>query len=120
MALIKYDDWKYATGEGWASLINEAIDLVNKFNNEHPNLEYPVHIVDIKEKWGILQIDLDFYYDNLDEQIIDICLRSRNVCEYCGTTENVKTSSIHGYMQTLCPKCKNDQEQHLKKLTNNY
>lgn len=110
MAVIKYDDWKYATGEGWIPLINEAIDLVNKFNEENPNLEFPVHIVDVKEKWGILQIDLDFYYKDLEEQILRICLRSRNICEYCGETKDVKTLSIRGWAKTLCPKCKEDEE----------
>ena len=110
MGIIQYDDWKYATGEGWVPLINEAIDLVNKFNEEHPNNEYPVEIVNVKEKWGILQIDLNFYYKNLHEKIIDICLRSRNICEYCGTSENVKTTEIRGWIKTLCQKCKEDDE----------
>jgi len=110
MDVIQYNDWKYATGKGWIPLINEAIDLVNKFNEEHPNNEYPVEIIDIKEKWGILQIDLNFYYKNLHEKIIDICLRSRNICEYCGTSENVKTTEIRGWTKTLCQKCKKEYE----------
>ena len=118
MDIIKYDDWKYATGEGWIPLINEAIDLVNKFNEDHPNFEFPVHIVDVKEKWGILQIDLDFYYKDLQEQILRICLRSRNICEYCGEIKDVKTVSIRGWLKTLCPKCIKEEDKEYDKFIN--
>lgn len=112
---IEYDDWKYSVGEGWIPLVNEAINLVNKFNEEHPNNEYPINIFDVKEKWGILQIDLDFYDENLHEQIIRICLRSRYICEECGTKENVTTESNFGWVKTLCKKCRNEYiEQHKK------
>ena len=110
MDVISYDDWKYSVGDGWTPLVKEAIDLINKFNEDHSNNEFPANIVDIKEKWGILQIDLNFYYKDLQEQIIRICLRSRNICEYCGTIKDVKTTSIRGWAKTLCPKCIKEEE----------
>ena len=118
MAVIKYDDWKHSVDDGWTTLVKEAIDLVNKFNEENPNREFPVKIVDIKEKWGILQIDLNFYYKDLQEQILKICLRSRYICEYCGTTNEVKTAKIHGWLKTLCPKCIKEEEKEYDKFIN--
>lgn len=119
MVVIKYDDWKHSVGDGWTTLVKEAIDLVNKFNEKNPNREFPAKIVDIKEKWGILQIDLNFYYKDLQEQILKICLRSRHICEYCGTTNEVKTTKIRGWLKTLCPKCIKEEEKEYDKFINN-
>lgn len=123
MAVIKYDEWEYSVGKGWMPLVKEAIDLVNKFNEDHPNNEFPINIFDVKEKWGILQIDLDFYDKDLEEQIIRICLRSRYICEECGAKENVTTEANFGWVRTLCKNCRNEYiKQHkkfFKKLNDN-
>lgn len=119
MAVIKYDEWEYSVGKGWMPLVKEAIDLVNKFNKDHPNNEFPISIFDVKEKWGILQIYLNFYDKNLLEQIIRISLRSRYICEECGAKENVTTESNFGYIKTLCKKCRDEYiEQHKNFLRN--
>lgn len=114
--LIEYKDWKHSVGEGWTDLVHEVIDVINEFNKEHPDNEFPIHIIDIKEKWGILQIDLDFYYKEVEERITQICLKSRHICEECGNSENTYTKDYHGWLKTLCPECGKKELDRIKKL----
>ena len=49
----------YECGEGWFPLIEEAQAIVDQYNKDHPNLEYPIEFTQIKEKWGYLNLYLN-------------------------------------------------------------
>ena len=50
----------YECGEGWFPLIEEAQAIVDQYNKDHPNLEYPIEFTQIKEKWGYLNLYLTY------------------------------------------------------------
>ena len=100
----------YACGKGWEPLILRVETLVNKYNLEHPDIELPIEIFDIKEKWGLLDITLFGEYNKeLWKQISNICKESEYICEFCGTKENVERKDTHGWIMTLCDKCRKEE-----------
>ena len=104
----------YACGDGWLPLIREAEAIVDKWNDEHPDAvlnfmsyctDEKLELVDVKEKWGLLRLSCNFYPDDIYSKMRLLENRSKDICEYCGSTENVTTQRIRGWYKTLCPKC---------------
>lgn len=90
--IIKYNDiW----------LENEVIDMFKHATNQA--LVEDFKIVQIKEKFGGLR----FYIDGGDEQIhawISFAeSMSYDICEECGTNQNIGTTS--GWIRTICGDC---------------
>ena len=112
-------DIYYECGDGWIALIENAKTLVSKYNLEHPELETPLEFVQIKEKFGGLCLYLNFYVPEIDHKIKELEDKSYNICEYCGSSENVKTEPIYGWIITLCDKCRNEFIKKYKKEANN-
>lgn len=94
----------YECGEGWFPLIEEAQSIVDQYNKDHPNLEYPIEFTQIKEKWGYLNLYLNYYTDDLHDKMLEISNKSRSICEMCG--KPAKSFSKHGWIYTLCDECK--------------
>ena len=94
----------YECGEGWFPLIEEAQAIVDQYNKDHPNLEYSIEFTQIKEKWGYLNLYLNYYADDLHDKILEISNKSRSICEMCG--KPAKSFSKHGWIYTLCDECK--------------
>lgn len=63
-------------------------------------------ITDIKIKFGQLRI-----YGNFTEEIYklidDAALKCSTICEDCGSTDNVNSTQVNGWITILCEKCKN-------------
>lgn len=82
--------------------INRYIN--NNFKKETYNKFEPIKITQIKEKFGGLR----FYYDGGDDMIGGMVWlaesMSLNICEQCGSTENVKQRG-HNWIYTACNKC---------------
>lgn len=93
--------------DGWRSLVNKAIDIIKKYNDEHKSDEdfIPVEFTQIKEKRGILCLYLNYYPNELEDKIHNIEQESLTICEYCGSTKNVKSREIHGWIYTYCDDC---------------
>ena len=99
----------YECGDGWIPLIEEAKTIVSKYNLKHPNLEFPLEFVQIKEKWGLLCFNLNQYIPEINGRIKAIEGKSAHVCENCGTKENVTREHTHGWIMTLCNKCRKEE-----------
>ena len=102
----------YACGDGWLPLIREAEAIVDKWNDEHPDIvlnlcgtDEKLELVDVKEKWGLLRMYCNFYPDDVFDKMRLLENRSKDICEQCGSTDNVKLQKIRGWYKTLCPKC---------------
>jgi len=87
--------------EGWDHIVERVLSLIQwdiKYNNM-PNVE----ILQIKEKFGRLEI----YFQGGDERtsgIIDLARHiSLKTCEICGSTSNI--GQTKGWIKTLCKKC---------------
>ena len=89
--------------EGWRPLVNIALDAIEEENKnlDEDNKMYPVQI---KEKFGRLEIYLNHYSEKLFELINSLRDESLKTCEYCGTKENVGIT-IDGWYTTICKDC---------------
>lgn len=58
------------------------------------------------------------YYPSieLENEIIAIENESLNICEHCGSTENVKRRTIRGWIYTYCDNCAAIEEKRFNKF----
>ena len=107
-------------GEGWKDIIRNLCEQI--MTHEAFLRESGVHVVEfedeitddedycgvrffqIKQKFGGLRV----YYDGGDNVIRDIVndaeTKALTVCEYCGSTENVKLRKRNSWLYTGCDK----------------
>ena len=98
----------YECGKGWESLILQAESIVDKYNIEHPD-EEPLEFTQIKEKWGGLCLYLNKYIPEIQIKMRELMERSWAICENCGTDKNVTREYTHGWVMTLCDKCREEE-----------
>ena len=102
----------YECGDGWISLIEEAKTIIAKYNQKLKEEDLdtePLEFIQIKEKWGGLRIYLNYYVPEIADQIHELESKSLNICEHCGTNNNVKRDWTHGWIMTLCDKCREEE-----------
>ena len=104
-------------GKGWEALILKAEALINDYNIRHPN-EPQLEFTQIKEKWGGLRIYLNYYPEDIDDKLHTIEEESCTMCEHCGTTKNVSKEWTHGWIMTLCNKCRKKELEQYNQLFN--
>ena len=97
----------YGIGSGWIPLVEEVAEKVAEWNKEHEN--NPILFIDVKEKFGLLNIYLSNYTEELRNKISEVMERSATICEKCGSTNNVKRKEDHGWITTLCDKCRQEK-----------
>ena len=51
----------YECGDGWLSLIKQAIEIVNEYNEKHTKINDQITITNIKEDNGCLSIEFKPY-----------------------------------------------------------
>lgn len=109
----------YECGEGWWPLIKKAQEIIDEWNERHPDDERgPLKFAQVKEKWGSLCLYLNFYPDEeTEEAIIILENESKHYCEQCGTFEGVKLEETHGWYMTLCPKCREKELERYKNMS---
>jgi hypothetical protein len=85
-------------GAGWFDLIFRLCEDIEKTNPKNFKVEQ------VKEKFGGLR----FYYSGGSQQVNDLVNKaecdSYNICENCGTRENV--TSEGSWILTLCKTCR--------------
>ena len=102
----------YECGDGWIPLIEEAKTIIDEYNQKLKEEDLdaePLEFIQIKEKWGGLRIYLNYYVQEIADQIHELESKSLNICEHCGTNKNVKRDWTHGWIMTLCDKCREEE-----------
>ena len=93
---------------GWDKLVDPVVEFIEKWNSEHPDDENRIYIDQIKEKFSVLEIYVSNVPDDVAEtlytMISEAQKKSSNVCERCGSEENVGTV-LTGWYRTLCERC---------------
>ena len=69
----------------------------------------PLEFIQIKEKWGGLRIYLNYYVPEIADKIHELEGKSLHIYEHCGTIKNVKSDWTHGWIMTLCDKCREEE-----------
>ena len=96
---------RYECGDGWLSLINQAIEIVNEYNDKHTKINDHITITNIKEDNGCLSIDFKPYVIEIALKFYDLEKQSLRICEICGSKHNVVNTTINGNKKTLCENC---------------
>lgn len=94
-------------GEGWYSIIERALDRLLEYL-ETLNFPDDFQILQIKEKWGTLDIYASYYDSIIDRIIEEAGSESARTCEFCGMPGTVE--KINGWYKTICSKCKLEYE----------
>jgi hypothetical protein len=81
---------------GWNKLIDELIEKLNKLPEE-------IHVLQIKEKWGLLRFYIDTYSLESTALIDEYETISGKTCEICGKKGRVKDIGGRWY-KTVCLK----------------
>jgi hypothetical protein len=89
---------------GWTNIILEMKEKLKP---------YDVHIIEIKEKWGVLKVIYNFEGTETDknelQKIIDEAEEKSSVtCEICGNPGEFINN--HGWLKTLCNNCRMETE----------
>lgn len=102
--------WGFEHGDGWFWLldqlcdsIQEYIDTNNKYKKEEDKKIPQVVASQVKEKFGTLNFYFsggDSYTDGMVRMAENM---SSNICEFCGSTEEVGTTQ--GWISTICKNC---------------
>ena len=95
----------YECGDGWKSLINEALQIVKEYNENHTKLDRQVVITNIKEENGCLVFSFKPYIAEIAMKLYNLEKQSLRICEMCGSKNNVSNEYINGSMKTLCTHC---------------
>ena len=90
-------------GNGWKDLLTPIIDYVNEYNKDKKE-EEKIEFIQIKEKYGGLRVYTNFGTKELFDLIEKAEEESYDVCEDCGTRENVGFKT-NGWLRTLCLDC---------------
>ena len=89
--------------KGWNDLIRPVADYLMEYNKDKPE-EEQMRFLQIKEKWGLLDIELNFFDKKMSELVEQASEDSYNVCETCGSREKVGTVES-GWITTTCLDC---------------
>lgn len=90
-------------GKGWYWLLDNLMDSITSYCKNN-NKEFP-KVVQIKEKFGGLRFYANDTDSNIDGMIWFAEDLSYNICENCGSTDNVEQTK-GGWISTLCETCK--------------
>jgi len=99
--------WGFDCGDGWYWLIDNLCDTIQSYidHNKHLDIQQ-VTATQVKEKYG----GLSFYFSGGDKTINGMVWlaesMSYNICEDCGSNENV--TQTKGWVYTRCENCKKD------------
>lgn len=106
---IPFNMFGIECGKGWFPLIKPIIDYIDNYNTDKVKIEQ-IKIMQIKEKFAALEIYVSHGTPELFDMIDNATKESENICEFCGTKENI--GSTQGYYMTCCHSCCKDLAKH--------
>ena len=92
--------------KGWDGLLNEIFEHINNARNLEKS---QIIVSQIKESDGELKIYFSSTNTQTISQIAEICNKSKNICEYCGTLENVQKRNLSYFYKSCCKSCGESQ-----------
>lgn len=112
--------WGFEHNDGWFWLldqlcesIQEYIDTNNKYREKDKQISQVV-ATQVKEKYGTL----NFYFTGGDDYINGMIRMSENmssnICEFCGSTEEIGTTQ--GWVYTICKNCYTNADSRITNL----
>lgn len=114
--------WDFECGDGWYGIIDALCCRLMLIKEQRGVRTVATQV---KEKFGTLrfyfklEMSIDKPVDGLEkinERIHSLVnsfeLMSGHVCEQCGTTLNVNTHTIGGWISTLCDSCAEEKRKH--------
>lgn len=103
-------------GEGWFSLIELILQYIQSYNKDKAE-EYQIVVYQIKEKWGILQLEIGNYPNELAKMIEAAEKASTTTCEKCGAPGSLR--EFGGWYKTLCDDCWEEKMNRRTELSSN-
>ena len=97
-------DIEFECGIGWKRLYQPIIDKVDSLNETLPE-DKQIKILQIKEKFAGLRIYLENANEELMKMVHEAESESYQVCERCGTSENVGILNTGGWYYNCCQEC---------------
>ena len=107
-----FEEFGYEVSNGWIPICEKVEEKIEEYNKSHSDA--PIEIFQIKSKFGELRVYLmdaitgEHTPEELKPFIEEVEKEARETCEWCGSKENVHTSSYRGWIRTLCDPC-NDE-----------
>lgn len=98
-----YELFGVECGSGWYQLLEPIYNYIEKYNSDIPE-EEKIQILQVKEKYGTLNVYVSHGTRELFDLIDFAESESENVCEDCGTRHNVGTTMV-GWIRTICLDC---------------
>ena len=89
-------------GKGWESLYKPILEYIENYNTDKKE-EEKIIVTQVKEKWGGLRFYVSHHTDELFEMINNAEKESYEICETCGTRDNVGLKG--GWYETICYNC---------------
>lgn len=89
--------------KGWYKLIEPIFNYIEQYNRNRAPQDQ-IQILQVKEKFGQLRFYVNFSTEHLSNMIEDAEKKSYDICEFCGTEDNVG-STMNGWIWTICLDC---------------
>jgi RNA polymerase-binding transcription factor DksA len=101
---------KLSVGDGWAPLLWDLFTKISAItsNDINESFDEPTTLEQVKEKFGGLRVYISMTNPEIYHLINQAEKRSYEICEDCGTEENVKCGSTGRLVATLCGKCREE------------
>ena len=98
-----YELFGVECGKGWFKLLEPIVEYINDYNKDKKE-EEKIVFDQIKEKWGGLRVYTNFGNEELFKLIDEAENKSYEVCELCGSEEEVGMR-LTGWNTTMCLEC---------------
>ena len=82
---LKHNEWTQWNGHGWEKIWKRAlVEIMAVYETWPKETQEHFRIMDTKEKWGLIRIDLSGYNDELNDIEIAAEMLSKVTCPACG------------------------------------
>lgn len=103
----------FSIREGWYALLDKYL---GKMYEHCQKINSYINIIEIKEKFGALDITFSNGNDVCNQLMIDAYQESRSICEWCSYPHTMTTTmKTDGWVYTICERCYSE-EKHKRKF----